>query len=325
MNDDFTVEDSSYDEGSGGYNKDPGEKNKIIKLLIIVAVSAVVGLTVYFITDMLINGGKTNGGVVLTRDQELELSDEMVVYLYDNVSYSVNGLRNDNFFKNASVTEANFTNQEKFYYALRYAIEADFVDMSTTNGGEEDPSTNKGGSNEPVIYSISNDRIKEYMFNFFGDGVTYDTSSPIYIAVNFSKNGKNAGQLQYDASSDSFLIQFDSVSDSSANLPVKPYLYKLESAMREGKTDNIILKERVVFVNTKQYQDGQGNLLDKYDCGIYKDFGKSTLLEQKTEVSKNQLMMIGIENYQNSASTVTYTFYKDDNDEYHFLNSVITS
>lgn len=326
MEDDFTIDD----ESSGGYNQDPGEKQKIIKFVIIVVVAAVVGLTVYFITDALINGNKKGGSIVVTKDTEMELNDEMVIYLYDNVTYSVNGIRNDKFFKNGSVTADSFTNQEKFYYALRYAVEADFVDMSTTNSGEDvddsETAVKQDNSNTgPVTYSISNERIREYMFNFFGDGVTYDTNTPVYIAVNFAKNGMNAGTLNYDASSDSFLIQFDSVSDGVNNYAINPYLYKLESAMREGKTNNIILKERVVFTSTTQYKDENEALIDMYDCGIYKDYGKSTLLEQKTGVTKTQLMMLGIENYQNSSSIVTYTFFKDDNDQYHFLSSEISS
>ena len=323
MEDDFTIDDSS-----SGYNQDPGEKQKIIKFVIIVAVAAVVGLTVYFITDKLINGNRGGGGIVVNKDTEMQLNDEMVVYLYDNVTYSVNGIRSDKFFKSGRVDANSFTTQEKFYFALRYAVEADFVDMSTTNSGDDsgdDAVKQDKNDASPVTYSISNERIREYMFNFFGDGVTYDTNSPVYIAVNFAKNGKNAGTLNYDASSDSFLIQFDSVSDGINNYPINPYLYKLESAMREGKTNNIILKERVVFTNTTQYKDENEALIDMYDCGIYKDFGKSTLLEQKKGVTKTQLMMLGIENYQNSSSTVTYTFFKDDNEHYHFLSSEISS
>ena len=95
--------------------------------------------------------------------------------------------------------------------------------------------------------------------------------------------------------------------------------------MREGKTNNIIIKEKIVFTGLKQYTDDAGQPIDKYDCGIYKDFGKTNQLEMKTGVVADQLTLLGIENYKDNSSIVTYRFFKDENDEYHFLSSEITS
>ena len=317
---DFSFNDSI--EENNGYNNDPGEKKKIIKFLIIVVVAAIVGFSVYFITDALINGNKKTPVTPAYKDVEMELSDEMVVYLYDNVTYAVNGVRSDKFFKSGTVTADDFTTQEKFYYALRYATEADFVDMGTSKDTDDNSS---GDKKQLKTYSISNDRIKEYMFNFFGEDVSYDTSSPVSIAVNFQKDGYNAGELNYDSRSDSFLVKFDSVSAGGADMVINPYLYKLESAVREGKTNNIIIKEKIVFTEYKQYTDEAGNLIDKYDCNIYKDYAKTNVLEQKSGVVKSQLTLLGIENYKENASIVTYRFFKDENDEYHFLSSEITA
>ena len=89
--------------------------------------------------------------------------------------------------------------------------------------------------------------------------------------------------------------------------------------------NNIIIKEKVVFTAIKQYTDDAGLAIDKYDCAVYKDFAKTNQLEMKNGVVADQLTMLGIENYTDNASTVTYTFFKDENDEYHFLSSEITS
>lgn len=319
---DFNFNDSM--EENNGYNKDPGEKKKIIKFLIVVAAAAIAGFSVYFVTDALINGNRQTTITIPAKDSEMELSDEMIVYLYDNVTYSVNGIRNDKFFKSGSVTPDDFTTQEKFYYALRYATESDFIDMSTSSSNTTSDGDGQG-EKQLKTYSISNDRIKEYMFNFFGDKVTYSTSTPVSIAVNFQKDGYNAGLLTYDSMSDSFLVKFDTVSDGGTGMAINPYLYKIESAMRQGETGNIIIKEKVVFTSAKQYTDEAGKLIDKYDCGIYKDYAKTNLLEQKTGVVKSQLTLLGIENYKDTASIVTYTFFRDENDEYHFLSSEISS
>lgn len=326
---DFSFDDS-VEENSGGYNEDQNEKKKIIKFLIIVAVAAIAGFSVYFITDALINGNRKTTVVTEPKDMEMDLSDEMVVYLYNNVKYEVNGIRSDRFFKTGSVTADDFTTQEKMYFALRYATQSDFVNMTpssstTTTEETEDGETTitENTQKELATFSISKSKIDEYMYNFFGEGYSYSTDTPVTISVNFAVDGYNSGVMSYDATSDSFLVKFDNVSTGGSDLAIKPYLYKLSSAMREGKTNNIIIKEKIVFTNVKQYTDEAGNLIDKYDCGIYRDYARTNLLEQKTGVVKSQLSMLGLENYQESASTVTYTFFKDENDEYHFLNSVI--
>ena len=320
---DFSFNDSMEEESSGGYNQDPGEKKKIIKFLIIVVVAAIAGFSVYFITDALINGNRKQTVVTSNKDSQMDLDDEMIVYLYDNVTYAVNGIRNAKFFKSGSVTASDFTTEEKIYFALRYATESDFVDMSPTDSVDSDDDT----TSEKVLktYSISNDRIKEYVFNFFGKDVTYTTNTPVNIAVNFAKDGYNAGILKYDSMTDSWLVTFDSVSEGGSKMVLNPYLYKIESAMREGKTNNIIIKEKVVFTAIKQYTDDAGLAIDKYDYAVYKDFAKTNQLEMKNGVVADQLTMLGIENYTDNASTVTYTFFKDENDEYHFLSSEITS
>ncbi len=331
---DFSFNDSIADETEEeqtGYNSDPGEKKKIIKFLIIVVVAAIAGLSVYFITDALINGNRKPTTTTTAVDSEMELSDEMVVYLYDNVSYAVNGVRSDKFFKSASINPSDFTNQEKFYFALRYAVESDFIDMTTSTATEsdekekDDDGSAKEEKKELKTYSISNDKIREYMFNFFGDDVSYSTSGSIPIAVNFLKDGYNAGTLNYDSMSDSFLVKFDSVSAGGSSMVVNPYLYKLVSAMREGKTSNIIIEEIVVFTQTNQYTDETGKPIDKYDYAVYKDFAKTSALEQKAGVTKSELSLIGIENYKDYATKIKYTFFKDENDEYHFLKSEIVS
>ena len=114
---DFSFNDS-FEEEDNGYNSDPGEKQKIIKFLIIVAVSAIAGFSVYFITDALINGNRKSTVITSSKDSEMDLDDEMIVYLYDNVTYAVNGIRNPKFFKSGSVSASDFTTEEKIYFAL---------------------------------------------------------------------------------------------------------------------------------------------------------------------------------------------------------------
>lgn len=326
MNDDYSFAED-LDEEEELESNDDKEKKKIIKFVIIVVVAAVVGIAVYFITDALINGKQEEPtGPVERADQEMSLNDEMVTYLYGNVSYAVVGVRNNTFFKAAQVTANDFTDAEKFHYAMRYAIEADFVDMGVNVAADDelldDEEDEEGEPQGPHIWAISNNVVREYMYNFFGSSVTYSTSSEIPIGLNFQKNGYNAGTLKYDSSSDTFRIQFDSVTSLP---PIKPVLGKLTGAMREGKSDDIILTEKVVFAACpKQYEDEAGNAIDKYDCTIYKDAGGTQAIQQMTGVSKSQLQTVGVENFLDDATTVKYRFFKDENDEYHFSSSELS-
>lgn len=310
------------DEESSGYNQNLSEKKRIIKFIIIAIVALTCGLTVYFVTDSLFNGNKEPVAPV-SKDTELEVNDEMVIYLYDNISYTVKDLRNDKFFKADKVLVDDFTTQDKFYYALRYAVAGDFIDMSTSSDELDEDGNTKDEKDKFITYSISNTTINEYMYNFFGEDITYSTDTPVTVAVNFSSGKFNEGILKYDTNSDSFLIQFDSASKSADDMAINPYLYKLDSALLEGATGNIIIKEKIVFTEYTQNKDESGTLIDSYDYKIYSDYAKSNLIEQNSGVTKSDLMAIGIENFKDSATVISYTFFKDSNDEYHFLSSEI--
>lgn len=331
---DFSFNDSIEEQDDGSYNGGQNEKKKIIKFLIIVVVAAIAGFSVYFITDALINGNRKTTVTSNAKDTEMDKNDEMISYLYGNVKYEVNGIRSDKFFKSGSVTADDFTTQEKMYFALRYATASDFVNMSSniedttdeiedgTEGESSDTTKNEVVEQKPT-YSISKSRIDEYMYNFFGEDYSYSTDTPINVTVNFKVGEYNSGIMNYDAASDSFIITFDSTVAGASDMAINPYLYQFKSAMREGKTNNIIIKESVVFTTCNQYTDDAGSFIDKYDCGIYRDYARTNLLEQKNGAVKSQLSVLGIENYKDNASTVTYTFFKDENDEYHFLSSEI--
>ena len=92
-----------------------------------------------------------------------------------------------------------------------------------------------------------------------------------------------------------------------------------------GYNDSVDFAAKNLVTFGGSFTRSSGQPIDKYDCGIYKDFGKTNQLEMKTGVVTDQLTLLGIENYKDNSSIVTYTFFKDENDEYHFLSSEITS
>ena len=373
-NDDFNINEDMYEddgvdldedysfeeeEETGEYQTDsPFTPENIKKWAIILTVSFVTFITVYFITDALINGGNKATEAPL-KDTPMTLNDEMVTYLYGNVSFAIRGMRNPIFFKNEKVTIDSFSNNDKFFFVTRYLTSSDFtaiyeeVDVTggtTTTTTETTTTTDENGNtstetntdvsvdeNTDTVmkikeFSISNDTIKAAMEDFFGDGVTYNYEGEIPFAANFTVDGYNAGLLRYDSNSDSFLIDFDRNSDLTAEtVPIKPVYGELISAIRMAKTSNIIIKEQVIFTQYVEHKgevtvNEDGEEVDEnttYDYKICADYECSNVLDSKTGITKAQYYNDPIElaDYKDHATTITYTFFKDSNNEFHFLSS----
>lgn len=368
--DDFNIQDDMYDgveieedytfdeeeeEETGEYQTNsPFTPENIKKWAIILTVSFVTFITVYFITDALINGGNKATEAPL-KDTPMTLNDEMVTYLYGNVSFGIRGMRNPIFFKNEKVTIDNFSNNDKFFFAARYLTSSDFtaiyeeVDVtggSTTTTTETTTTTDEEGNTttetdtdvtteettDTVMkikeFSIANDTIQAAMEDFFGEDVTYNYEGEIPFAANFTVSGYNAGLLRYDSTSDSFLINFDRNSDLTAEtVPIKPVYGELVSAIRMAKTSNIVIKEQVIFTQYVEHKtevaEGEEEVEPTYDYKVCADYNCNNVLESKTGVSKSQYYNNPIElaAFKDKATTITYTFFKDSNNEFHFLSS----
>ena len=346
-------ESEDFDDSEGNFNDANTEENninKIIKWVIVGVVAFVVFLAVFFVVNALINGGKDE--IPVEKDTPLTLNDEMVTYLYGNVSFAVRGMRNDIFFRNSKVTVDTFNNTDKFYFAFRYLTLSDLTPIyeeievgtsGTTTTTTETTTTDEYGntSSSTIVdtdtsdgsttiqkikeYSLSNDRIRVAMEDFFGSEISYNYDVEIPIAMNVSINKKNAGNLRYDATSDSFLIKFDRTSDLSAeDSPIKPCYGQVVSAMKFADTKNIVLKEKIIFTQSKVvYEAKNEEEENKYNYTVCGDYACKEVLAEKKNVTKSQYYNdpIELDDYEDKATTITYTFFKDSNNEYHFLSS----
>ena len=354
IEEDYTFDDEEEEETGEYQTNSPFTPENIKKWAIILTVSFVTFITVYFITDALINGGNKATEAPL-KDTPMTLNDEMVTYLYGNVSFGIRGMRNPIFFKNEKVTIDNFSNNDKFFFAARYLTSSDFtaiyeeVDVtggSTTTTTETTTTTDEEGNTttetdtditteettDTVMkikeFSIANDTIQAAMEDFFGEDVTYNYEGEIPFAANFTVSGYNAGLLRYDSTSDSFLINFDRNSDLTAEtVPIKPVYGELVSAIRMAKTSNIVIKEQVIFTqyveHKKEVAEGDEEVEPTYDYKVSADYNCSNVLDSKTGVSKSQYYNNpnDLADFKDKATTITYTFFKDSNNEFHFLSS----
>ena len=84
-----------------------------------------------------------------------------------------------------------------------------------------------------------------------------------------------------------------------------------------------MLKEKVIFTSYTEHKGATDDAEATYDYKICADYQCSEVLETKTGVTKSQYYNdpIELDDYEDKATTITYTFFKDSNNEYHFLSS----
>lgn len=287
-------------------SESPKKKNNYLSTIIIVVVSLFFGLTVFFISYALF-GPKKDKEPEQEINTNLSLNDENVKILYNYVTYGVNDKRNEKFIKEKSVKLENFTNEEKFYYALQFAQVEDFAN------------TGKLTEQNQKIYNISSAKIRSYMQRFFGNEITYKTTDKITYPFSFRINNQNVGTLTYSSERNGFDTVFsaDEQIEETPNL-VAPYYAELTNAVR--KTDGSIeLTEKIVFPEVTKKEE-------LYDINVYKDYDKTILIEQKTNLTEENIKEkpISVKDYGSKATTITYLF-KLSSTNYYFYSSEINN
>lgn len=289
--------------------ENPGESkirnsNSIIPIIIVIVVAIIIGLTVFFVSNAILNPSKKEPDAPTVT--KLDLKDENVEILYNYVTYGTNNIRYDKFIKEQNVTIDSFSNYDKFYYALMFVETSDITDNNKT-----DEAGNK-------IFSIPESKIKTYMKRFFGPNINYSTDTEITYAFSFSSGGKNIATLTYDPTTQCFNIVFKDTSEKKEENVVEPYYAKLEEATQKSD-GTLTLKEKIIYTDAKANADGT------YNITIYKDYNHTEQIDIKENYTQELLKTdpITIDDYSNKASTITYTF-KTYNNTYYFESSTIS-
>ena len=278
------------------------KKSLVAPIIIVILLAVAIGLIIFYITNPLFNEPQEGPYV-----QELQLTDNNVRILYNYVSYSADGNRNDVFVMNSSVTKENMPSKDKLYYALQFASPEDFV------------STGKRDDDNNQIFNISDNKVDSYMKRFFGNSVTYSKVKKMDYTLNFSEDHKYIGTLTYSYDNkgyDTILNKIDEEDDEEEY--VKPFYGKLvKASLFEDQT--MELQEKVIY--TKVLEDD-----DLYTIKVYGDLHYHNLIETRNNLTKSQLKnsVFNMNEYMNEASTVTYTF-KTENDKYYFYGSNLTN
>lgn len=278
--------------------KSTSRANKKFTTIVVVGVAVLFGLTFFIIFNLIFNRKEPEQPV----SNDLALDNETVVALYDRVKFGTRGTRYYKFVSEPSVTVKNFTNYEKFYYALSLAETGDFRETGTNN---------EAGS---VEYYISGTKVQQYMQEFFGDGVKYVTATQLNYTFDFVKEDKNTGQLKYNADKKRYTIYFtDKVENDPQNIETIKVYGELSSAKTDG--DKIVIKEKVVFPKCSK------NASNTYDCIIYRDYENTVKIDEAIGQDPNHVFKAS--DYE-SANVVTYTFAPNARGSYSFESSKLT-
>lgn len=296
------------------------KKSLIAPIIIVILLSLAVGLIIFYIANPFFNEPQEGPFV-----QELQLTDNNVRILYNYVTSSVDGNRNDVFVMNDSITKENMPSEDKLYYALQFASPEDFV------------STGKRDKENNQIFNISDKKIDEYMKRFFGNNITYSKVKKMDYTLSFSEEAKYVASLTYSYENkgyDTILIKYSDEEDDNDKkdndkkdndkkdeeevIKVKPFYSKLVKAnLFEDQT--IELQEKVIYTKVSKEND-------LYTIKVYGDLHYHNLIDTRNNLTESQMQnsIFNLNEYMNEASTVTYTF-KTENDKYYFYSSNVTN
>lgn len=293
----------------GEFNESPTrpakKQNKVVSIIIVIVVSLLIGILVYVGSNALF--GKKDKVEETPLTTELDITDENVEILYQYVTYGTRNKRNEIFISNQSVKPEDFTNEEKFYYALQFAQVEDFV------------YSGKITDDNKKIYTISSSKIKTYMKRFFGEKLTYKEDCEITYAFSFRINQENVGTLTYSKKDKGYNTVFNGLQEDYVSKDVvEPYYAELVGAT-ENADGTLVLKEKIIYTTVEE-QNGI------YTVKIYKDYNHNNLIETKQNLTAEQLKAnpIDIKDYENKASTIQYNFGLDFTN-YYFAGSTIIS
>ncbi len=280
-------------------------KSDKFMIIIIVVISLVCGLTVFLISNAIFGKKKTPPVEVV--DTKINTSDETVQILYSYVAHDSRNKSDGKFLKNNKVLATDFTNEEKYNYALQFVQPEDLsFDGELTEKNEK-------------IYFLNDKRIKNYMQRFFGTKVNYTNEKELTYAFDFSINNKNLGVLEYNSKDSGYNVHFIDLEDNQENKDlVEPYYTELYEALRKPDS-SIEIKEKVIYTELKENAG-------VYELNIYKDYEKTKLIEKKSNLTLEELKSnpIQMKKYLDNAATVTYLF-KVENTRFYFYSSTISN
>lgn len=291
--------DYKFDDIIGNSNG-AGKYNGKLPIIIVVIVSILCGLIVFFVSYAFFGPKKVKEEPKV--DTQVEITDENVQILYRYVSYDYND--ESKFLKEKQTSFDSFSNKDKFYYALQFATKNDFLDMNKKENNLE-------------VYSLSNLKVKGYMKRFFGENAVFADETEFTHIFDF-ENKKQQAKFKYKESDEGYEVTFEDLKENQEKL-VKPYYRQLTSATKKAD-GSLIVNEKVIYTLVEETNK-------VYKVNIYKDYEHSNLIETRQNLSEEDLKTnpVTMDKYIDKATTISYTFKLNSDNTYYFASSEINS
>lgn len=285
-------------------NKKKNNNSQIVKIVILIVVVLALGFGVYFISSLFFRNSQKQETTQTTGiSSTLSVDDPEVEAIYDLVTYGRDSNTLNKYLKEQSVTLKDFSNYEKFYYALSLLKEKDLKEIKSSDTTEEKQ------------YYISDADMEQLMKSYFGNKVEYLKQGTLSIVLMPGFDTGNTLSLHYNINKERYETTFTKTNAATAKtIPVA--LYGLESATRSDN-GTITLVERVVYITSSV-----NNNLVSYQ--VYRDYNHTMLIDSQTNIALTEYQKepISIDTYMEKGNIITYKF-KENEKEYYFSQSKI--
>lgn len=282
--------------------KSKKKNNKNLSLIFVILIALVFGVVVFLLSSLFFSGSKTNNNQNQGKKESISINDKNVKKLYSYITYGPNNNRYTLFIKQKKVEQDNISNLDKYLYAMQFITKDDVLEKNINN---------------TKTYYIKSSVIKNAIKKMYGNNIKYTETSEVPIVLDFTIDNKNKGTMTYDNSLDGYILSLTDLSQNQEEI-IKPHYEKLKSA--EYKDNNSInIKESIIYVTYKKNED------NSYSYKVYSDYEHTVLIDNVENISLEQLQKtpITINDYKDIATTITYNFMLDDNNNYYFNSSSI--
>ena len=282
--------------------KSKKKNNKNLSLIFVILIALVFGVVVFLLSSLFFSGSKTNNNQNQGKKESISINDKNVKKLYSYITYGPNNNRYTLFIKQKKVEQDSISNLDKYLYAMQFITKDDVLEKDINN---------------TKTYYIKSSVIKNAIKKMYGNNIKYIETSEVPIILDFTVDNKNKGTMTYDNSLDGYILSLTDLSQNQEEI-IKPHYEKLKSA--EYKDNNSInIKESIIYVTYKKNED------NSYSYKVYSDYEHTVLIDNVENISLEQLQKtpITINDYKDIATTITYNFKLDDNNNYYFNSSSI--
>ena len=273
-----------------------------MKIIILIIVVVVLGLSVYFISNLFFNGSNKKQQVTSGLSSTLSIDDSEVQKIYNLVKYGRDSNTLNKYLKEQFVTLKDFSNYEKYYYALSLLQEKNLKEIKSTGDSQKQ-------------YFISDNVMDELMKSYFGPKVQYLKQGTIPIVLQLDFDIGNTLSIKYNFGKERYETTVTKTEQTN-NQVIPVALYTLESASRTDSGD-ITLVERVIYVT-----GSVNNNLVNYQ--VYRDYNHTMLIDSQSNISLEDYQKdpLTIDEYMENGNIITYKF-KENKGEYYFYQSKI--